>query len=271
MKNQLNSLLTNDKSSENQETKFCENINQNENQMISPDSSQNLNLAIEILPQRKNNSRRKLNTNFSASRIIRSFKLILAFALVLILILNSHVILFFHIKIEYTIEKQDMAIFLNSSIKAVKTSREMSLREILDMSSCAPNSEWYQFFMKKIWIYIDMCIIFLIPFVTMTFSFVFVFFKVKITNENYGALRLDNKQTLNRSIYDHKILKNKRIVIKLFIINIYFLITILPYYVFLFFYEKNEFSFLKDFVMSLFYSNSALNFIFYGFTCRWFR
>jgi len=222
----------------------------------------------------KRNANKKLPTKM-VIRVARNFKIILASLLVLVFILNSHVILYFRVKIEFTTEnlKKEMFRFQNQSmvIKFKRAIREMSFREILDMSICVPSNEFYKNFMQSVWIYIDMSIIFLIPFVTMTFSFVFVFFKVKIANENYTEFLRDNDRALNRNIYERKINKNKCIVFKLFIINAYFLLTVMPYFVFVIFLERGNFGFLKNFVMCLFFSNNALNILFYGITCGRFR
>ena len=184
-------------------------------------------------------------------KIEKNFKLILACIIILIIGLNSHVFLFFKVKIE--------KFLFNISIKNI-----LSLKEVFDISTCVPYSEWYKYFLQNTWIYIDISIIFLIPFMVMVFLFLFTFFKVKNVNENYTEFLLDKARALNRSIYTRKINRNKCILFKLFIINAYFVASVLPYFVFVVFLETGEFRFLKNPIMCLFYSNNALNLFFYG-------
>ena len=255
------------------------NLNKNSGQHI------NLNFAIITLPQQSNSIRthidelkkfaiKKIKRNFS-SRFMRNFRFILTFAIFLTFILNSHVILFFRVKIEFVVENFKQTLLLNQNksivVKYESDIKELSLREVLDMSLCIPNSERYKDFMQNTWIYIDISIIFLIPFMVMIFSCLFTFFKVKNVNENYAEYLLDKARALNRGIYTRKINKNKCILFKLFIINGYFLASVLPYFVFVVFLESGEFRFLKNFIMCLFYSNNALNVFFYGVTCGRFR
>jgi len=216
----------------------------------------------------------------------RNFKVILALLFGLILLLDSHPILLFHVKIEIVIEDLKQ-MFYNDVAKSIRNStvrkllnetfliynqknvsfKEYSLNEVF---ICVPNREWYKKFIENTWMYVDMGIIFLVPFLTMTFSFVFTFVIVKNVNQSYLEFLGDRERKLNRSIYERKINRNKRIVLKLFLTNFFFLASILPYYVFVIFFERN-FSFLKNVFMCLFYSNNALNFVFYGITCARFR
>jgi hypothetical protein len=270
----------------------CLNDDQNENK------TNNLNFPFHTINNSKQNDLtfshtgdkrrapiKKMQVHL-ASQVKRNFKVILVCLLGLIFLLDSHPILFFHVKIKIVVEdlkqmfynqiagnirNSTVKIFLNDTflnyMNKKVSYKEYSLNEVY---ICVPNREWYKSFIENTWVYLDMIIVFLIPFITMTFSFIFTFVIVKNANQNYVEFLSDRNRKLNRSIYERKINRNKRIVLKLFLTNVYFLASILPYYLFVFFLERN-YGFLKNFVMCLFYSNNALNFLFYGITCARFR
>jgi len=242
---------------------------------------------------RKHSSIKKLQTKIASLKrnLICSFKLILASILSVICVINSNFVLFFHVKIDPNIlsirnQTHNMKIvggnislttLLKEKLSEMKQEKKiksltenMSLREINDVSICVPKHEWVKYFIEYIWVYIDLSIVFLIPFLTMSIALAYVYFRVKQSNDTYAEFQVDHGQKLNREIYARKINKNKRIVLKLFIINAYFLVSILPYFLSSFFVHS-EFGLSRNFVMSLFYSNNAMNIIFYGITCSRFR
>ena len=241
---------------------------------------------------RKHSSIKKIQTKIaSLKRNLRcSFKLILASILLVICVINSNFVLFFHVKIDPNLlsmrnQTHNMKIMGNMSLttllkeklsemkqeKKIKSLTEnMSLREINDVSICVPKHEWVKYFIEYIWVYIDLSIVFLIPFLIMSIALVYIYFRVKQSNHTYAEFQVDYGHKLNREIYARKINKNKRIILKLFIINAYFLVSILPYFLSSFFVHS-EFGLSRNFVMCLFYSNNAMNIIFYGITCSRFR
>ena len=179
---------------------------------------------------------------------------------------NSHFILFYHVTFE---SNSTLEISAHGNFTFANLERLNELRK-KQMSLCVPNQEWYQMFIENIWIYIDMSIIFVIPFLTMNLSLLFICFKVKKSNENYAGIQIDYGHKLNNDIYERKINRNKRVILKLFLINVYFLISVFPYFIFLVFFQR-KLENLKNILLCLFYSNNAMNIFHYGLTCGRFR
>ena len=214
-------------------------------------------------------------------RLMVKFKTILIAFLFLTFIIDLHFIVFFHIQFEHDQNginnERNVNLTLNelvneklSFMKQQQEQETTPIEKIQDIPLCLANKEWLRLFVEHIWIYIDMSLIYVIPFLTMTLSFLFICFKIKETNESYAEFQIDDGHKLNRDIYERKINRNKRVILKLFLINFYYIVTIMPYFIF----ElnlKRKYGFLKEFVMCLYYSNNAVNFFLYGITCSRFR
>jgi len=264
--NQNDSSLT-------QETALCQ-IEQNDEITIIGKNN--------VTRKSSSNNRIKIQLNIFKRKIMRTLKISLAFLLLILIFINSHFILFFHVKIEdHLFPLLDKEISRNGTLnelineklfglKRKKMIENLSLKEIHDVSTCVPNQNWLKYFMENLWIYIDLSIIFIFPFLVMTLSFFYICFKVKNFNKYYAEFQTVPGHKMNRDIYERKNKKNKRIILILFFINFYFFISVFPYFVFLLFWEKN-YDFLKDFLTCLFYSNNAMNFFFYGLSSSRFR
>ena len=142
-------------------------------------------------------------------------------------------------------------------------------------TECLPNgNKLYSFFLHHFWFWIDMFVYFLVPFVTMTMSFVFIFIKINKLNNRYRDFLDNSRYRSNSQIYTKRIKKNRQVILVLFILNSYFFISSMPYYIFHIligqvYTETNVF--LKTLLNILFYSNNALNFFFYGISSQKYR
>lgn len=137
---------------------------------------------------------------------------------------------------------------------------------------------WYINFLEEAWFWLDVLVYFLVPFITMCITFSIISFKLKKINQNYATfVHEDNGNNYNRLRFIKKIRRNKKIIYILFGINLYFCLSILPFFTFTIFKENQWYSSIRDnhtiksFVEILFYSNNAFNFFFYGISSKDYR
>jgi hypothetical protein len=150
---------------------------------------------------------------------------------------------------------------------------------LFDKLECAAElGTLYSKLMDYVWIYVDIFVYFFVPFITMCITFSIIKTKLKEINRNYASICLDKRFNNHiKRIYLRKIKRNNKIIYVLFGTNLYFCISILPFFIFSIFKEANaklnvnESYYLKSLRDFLFYSNNALNIFFYGFTSKDFR
>jgi hypothetical protein len=206
---------------------------------------------------------------------------IMACLVSLLFFVNIHFIIFLEIKEDFKMNKEKNFIE-NYSLNELNTTMndiDDTPRHLYDRFECSAElGSWYANFMDRTWFWVDVFVYFVIPFLTMCFTFSIIKLKLRSINRNYAAILLDKTyNNYNKAIYLRKIKKNNKIIYLLFGINAYFCLSIVPYFVFSLF--KNVFSNLKakqifqvkSLVDILFYSNNALNIFFYGFTSREYR
>ena len=143
-----------------------------------------------------------------------------------------------------------------------------------DEFECAADlGSWYSNFMDRTWLWLDMFIYFVIPFLTMCITFSIIKLKLKSINRNYAAILLG--QTCNNN--NKRIRRNRKSIKVLFGTNTYFCLSIIPYFIFSLLknqtsdFTAKEIFYIKSLVDILFYSNNALNLFIYGFTSKEYR
>jgi len=199
--------------------------------------------------------------------------------------LNSHFLIFLQIKKNLNLSqiKATEDTYHNETASSFSESIEnksnFSNENIYDHVECAPElGTWYSKFMDNAWFWVDIFIYFFIPFITMCITFSIIKFKLKTINRNYANMLLEKEYVnYNKSIYLKNIKRNNKIIYVLFDINLYFCLSIVPFSIFTLFknltanLSLEESYYLRSFVEVLFYSNNALNIVFYGFTSKDFR
>lgn len=180
---------------------------------------------------------------------------------ILVLLVNFHFLIFFDLEINL---KNASFLFSIGQPRIKFLASEKYLE-----TSCSPKKSFYYYsdFMEDWWFTVDIFFTFIIPFLTISFTFVFICLKLRILNRSYLEL---SREKSNKYIYVKKIKRNRLVLFKLFILNFYFLLSIFPYFLFKTFFEK-DYNFLNTLIMILFYSNNALNVLFYGISCQKFR
>jgi hypothetical protein len=205
-------------------------------------------------------------------------------ALVLfIFVINIHFILFLRLKEQQHSPMMSVQSYFKnltfsntSSDKMLFFARTSERHIVLECSSDL--GTWYIKFLEEVWFWVDMLVYFMVPFITMCITFSIISFKLKSINENYAScLHENHSNTHNKLKFVKKIRRNRKIIQILLAINVYFCLSILPFFTFTIFKENEWYSSIRDnhkiktFVEILFYSNNAFNFFFYGITSKDYR
>jgi hypothetical protein len=212
-----------------------------------------------------------------------SFKRIyVVLIVVLIFFTNFHFILFLSLNADLNDKQTDLAKKManssasNGNFHAMDLEEKITKKDIFFQNQeCMPKKNTkYEYFLSVFWIWIDFCVYFLIPFLSMSISFVFIFIQIRKFNRNYFKFLLDDSRKFNWRIYLKKVKINQQILIKLLMVNSYFFVSILPYFVLNMFAKANYLQssyLLKTAVDILFFSNNALNIFFYGISSKKYR
>jgi len=118
----------------------------------------------------------------------------------------------------------------------------------------------YEYFFKKVWIWIDMLIYSLVPFIVMTITSIVILLEL-----NFNAKRLSQstQSGSNRSLVRKRNRRNNQLLIMLMATNIYFLVCSFPYFIGKRVFKNENHSNLSLLIDVLYYSNNSLNFIIY--------
>jgi hypothetical protein len=174
------------------------------------------------------------------------------FALILLLIalINFHYILFIDL---VEILKANVLNFFhlfvknNSKIYSFDESNT-EIEKLIDFSSInakrvcyAQHETIYEFFLERIWFWIDLSIYSLIPFAVMSISSFIIVVKFRKMNRSYFEFISKPTRQYNKRIYLKKVKKNRQLSLMLLNANIFFLIISCNIgFVFLFFVIKSS-------------------------------
>jgi hypothetical protein len=191
----------------------------------------------------------------------QKFKIIIFSIIFVLFILNLHFIIF----LETVIKTQQ--IDTNSTYLNYDSLKKMSKNFTLSYECSPVKASAYEYFLHNIYFWVDTFIYFCIPFVSMSISFVLIRTVLKSLNEIYLVFIIDQNNNSNSRIYRKKIHKNKKIINILMFINLYFFLSVLPFFIYnILVYKFNSGNkiFFKILVDMLFYSNNAFNVFLYG-------
>ena len=225
----------------------------------------------------KSNEQEKLNEAVFPFAI--RIKKILLITIGILCLINFHFILFLNVNVSVesnfvnknALDLEDMLRqenFLYDSFRLETENRTLPI-----YMECSPyKHEFYTYFLRNIWIWIDMIIYFLTPFTVNLISFVFIFVYIRRFNKRYSdMLKIENYKP-NAHIYLKRIKNNKRIVWRLLSLNSYFFFSSLPSYVSCYFLFWSKIHLILNYLgYVLFYSNNSLNFLFYGLSSQKYR
>jgi len=148
------------------------------------------------------------------------------------------------------------------------------------ISRCVPvKNSLYESFLVNVWFWIDLCVFSIIPFISMAVCSSLIIVKLKRINRVYmSRMVLLNDQTSTRHtkrIYSRKLRKNIQISLMLVSSNLYFLATMILFWLWFlsgdYQMESLEGDLKQSFVYLLLYSNNAFEILFYSFSSQHFR
>ncbi len=205
------------------------------------------------------------------------FHFVLSCTLILPTVLNFHFLLFFdlnlklnpQIKTFHVIANQSMLINqFNASLFSFNQN-EQTIRYL-----CSPiPSDAYEYFSINYWYWLDILVTLAMPCAIKNVAFIYIFYYLKKLNRKYAHFLSNQEFKANHRIYYLRIKKNRSILLKVFVTNFYFILSVMPIYL-LQFVEKIEnidVNLLKGILVILFYSNNVLSIFFNGFFSARFR
>lgn len=131
----------------------------------------------------------------------------------------------------------------------------------------------YYYFLNNIWIWIDITVYALIPFVVMSICSAIILFNIDKKSKRFFRRLLDKRNIINRAFIYKRIKRNRQLLYMLLITNLFFICSILPCCVaFLLFHgSKSESVLFQLSVHILLYTNNSINFLLYGISSQKFR
>jgi len=155
------------------------------------------------------------------------------------------------------------------------TAQKLINSNLLDTPTCyAQEDSYHEFFLQKIWIWIDLCVYSLIPFCTNLICSLIIIFKVRKLNKNYTQFLKNKDYEYNKKTYEKKIKKNNQICLMLLMVNLYFFISMLQFWIFFYFFKDTKDQ-IDDrvylYVYIILYTNNAIDFIIYSFSSERYR
>jgi len=144
-----------------------------------------------------------------------------------------------------------------------------------EIIKCLPTkNSFYEKFLLHTWFWIDILFYSIIPFLIKGFCTIVIMIKLRRINKSYmNHLEIYN---LNRKLYMRKLRKNSQISLMLVSSNLYFLFTMVIFWLWFLFKsniekESVQSSLRQSFVYMLLYTNNAFDFVFYGMSSQKYR
>ncbi len=195
---------------------------------------------------------------------------ILSLILILLILANVHFLIFVRLKPKLNSGIKTYHIVANESENIYDTFKEdlfnIKHNEHTIKYVCSSfQDDIYDYFKSNFWFWIDMSLTLIIPCVIMNFAFIYIWFYLSKLNRRYAHLLSNEDYKSNHRIYSLRIRKNKKIILRIFITNFYFILSVMPLYLFQFYLnlepiEYVDENFIKSILVILFYSNNVLNF-----------
>ena len=195
--------------------------------------------------------------------------------LICLFVMNFHFMLFLRVNYSPITNKLKKNASQNNN-KNISYEITDDMKNLYEFSECSSEyGSFYETFLDTLWFWLDASLYFLVPFFTMSIAFFFIKFKLKKINRNYNSFIDNYHYNYNKKIFMKKIRKNNKIIYLLFLINMFFFLSIVPFFVFSIYKKISPLAddnvLFKSFVEILFYTNNAFNIFFYGITSKKYR
>jgi hypothetical protein len=247
-------------------------------------------LKVSSMTSLNDRSNKKLSlTSFSHRYVKKRLVDVICFVIVLVtFLLNIHFIVVFKPMTFVFFDEQQ----LNSNNRTF---------DIYEIKTCIiENNSLYESFLIEIWFWIDMTLFSILPFFSIAACSLVITKKMNKINKNYtsclcninniansgsGDGGIANQSSFNKSIYKRKLRRNFQLCFMLILSNLYFLLTMSIFWLWVFFHLNSRTNFksntsdaeffytnlTQSYVFVLLYSNNALGFVFYGVSSVYFR
>ncbi|RNA01728.1 FMRFamide receptor-like [Brachionus plicatilis] len=135
-----------------------------------------------------------------------------------------------------------------------------------------PDSAYFNF-LNNIWIFIDIGVFSMVPFIVMSICSVIILTRIRSKSKKYFERLVNKNNEQQKTNISKRLRRNRQLLYMLLLTNLYFLLSMLPYCVMfiLFKGKQSESSIEQPLVHTLLYTNNAINFIFYGFSSQKYR
>lgn len=144
-----------------------------------------------------------------------------------------------------------------------------------EVSYCMPlESSRYYNFLINVWLYIDICVAVVIPFIIMSVCSVIILSRIRKKNKKYFNNLLQSRTSeSNRTNACRRSKRSRQLLYMLLITNLYFFLSQLPYCVtFVLFRGQEDEKYVDQFIVHILsYTNNAVNFLFYGLSSQKYR
>ena len=141
----------------------------------------------------------------------------------------------------------------------------------------AQSGSLYEKFLLNTWFWLDLSAYSLIPATGMIIFSLIIMLRMKKINKSYLQLLTDQNYQFNRRNYLKKIRKNRQIMLMLLNSNVYFIFTMVQFWIFVYFFKGTRSKYndyhhvIELYVYILVYSNNAFDFLFYSLSSEKYR
>jgi hypothetical protein len=131
----------------------------------------------------------------------------------------------------------------------------------------------YHSFLQKAWIWIDICLYALIPFVVMSICSAVILIRIRKKSRTYFTKLINQKSPSSQPNFIRRLRRNRQLMYMLLITNLYFFISVAPYCIsFIVMKGKRSANTNIQLLVHIFsYMNNATNFLLYGFSSQKYR
>jgi hypothetical protein len=139
---------------------------------------------------------------------------------------------------------------------------------------CHPvNGTIYYTFLEKIWVWIDISVYALIPFVVMSVCSAIILIRIRKKSHTYFTKLLNKNKASDEPHFVRRLRRNRQLLYMLLATNLFFLICITPFCICSVIMNGKSLknTSIQLIVHILVYMNNALNFLLYGFSSRKYR
>ncbi|RMZ99596.1 FMRFamide receptor-like [Brachionus plicatilis] len=220
----------------------------------------------------------KFQFNCLISENLHRVDLVILFIMLFLAILNVHYFFFIDLSLKSDImgdfEPKMVQIRANNSIE--NSSKKIILLPFRDetMYICFPlPHSLYSYFLNYIWLWIDICVYSLVPFIVMSVCSSIILIRIHKKSKNYFNHLINKNSECQKSNFYKRLRRNRQLLYMLLLTNFYFLLSQLPYCILFVLYKgkTSDNSFGQPLVHFLLYSNNAINFLLYGLSSQRYR